>query len=70
LISLRNRIPARVVTVERGRLLTRIALDAGGHVIESVITTRSSHLLELAAGDTVEALVKANEMSVMPEPRS
>lgn len=67
LISLRNRIPATVVQIERGRLLTRVVLDFDGHRIESVITTRSSHALQLAIGDAVEGLVKANEMTVLPE---
>jgi molybdate transport system regulatory protein len=67
LISMRNRIPGIVTAIERGRILTKVTLDAAGHNIESVITTRSSHLLELAVGDTVEGLVKANEMTLMPE---
>jgi molybdate transport system regulatory protein len=68
LISMRNRIPAQVVSIERGRLLTRVVLDAAGYSIESVITTRSSHALALDVGDIVEGLVKANEMTVMAGP--
>ena len=67
LISLRNRLPAIVTAIERGTILTRVTLDFNGHAFESIITTRSSHVLELAVGDAVEALVKANEMTVMPE---
>lgn len=67
LISMRNRIPATVAAIERGRLLTSVTLDADGHRIESIITTRSSHALELAVGDTVEGLVKSNEMTLIPE---
>jgi molybdate transport system regulatory protein len=70
LISMRNRIPATVAAIEHGTLLTRVALAFGGHRIESVITTRSSHALALAVGDAVEGLVKANEMSVLPEARA
>lgn len=66
LISMRNRIPATIVGIERGRLLSRVTLDADGHRIESIITTRSSHTLALAIGDTVEGLVKSNEMTLMP----
>jgi molybdate transport system regulatory protein len=68
LISMRNRIPARVVSIEHGRLLTKVILDAAGHRIESIITTRSSRLLALGVGDTVEGLVKANEMTVLAGP--
>jgi molybdate transport system regulatory protein len=70
LISLRNRIPAVVTSVERGRLLTKVELQIDGHALVSVITTRSSHLLQLAVGDQVEGLVKANEMSLAWEPAS
>lgn len=67
LISMRNRLPATVTAIERGRLLTKVMLDFNGYTIESVITTRSSHTLALAVGDVVEGLVKANEMTLMPE---
>jgi molybdate transport system regulatory protein len=67
LISMRNRMMSSVTAIERGKLLTKVTLDFNGHVIESVITTRSSHALDLAVGDRVEGLVKANEMTLMPE---
>lgn len=70
LISLRNRMPSQVVAVETGTLLTRVVLDFDGHSIASVITTRSARLLDIAVGDRVEALVKANEMSVLDAPPS
>lgn len=67
LISLRNRLPATVTAIEHGTLLSRVVLDFNGHAFESIITTRSSQALSLAVGDQVEALIKANEMSVMPK---
>ncbi len=67
LISMRNRIPCRVMSIERGKLLTRVALDFEGRRLESVITTRSSHALGLAVGEAVEGLVKANEMTLAVE---
>jgi molybdate transport system regulatory protein len=67
LISMRNRIPCTVTDIERGKLLTRVALDFQGRKLESVITTRSSHALALAVGDMVEGLVKANEMTLIAE---
>jgi molybdate transport system regulatory protein len=68
LISMRNRIPAKIVAIERGQLLAKVTLDTDGHIIESIITTRSSHALALAVGDTVEGLVKSNEMTLMQKP--
>jgi len=67
LISMRNRIPGTITAIEHGKLLTRVTLDFQGHAISSVITTRSSHALNLAVGDTVEGLVKANEMTLVTE---
>lgn len=67
LISMRNRIPCTVTAIERGKLLSKATLDFQGHAIESIITTRSSHALSLAVGDEVEGLVKANEMTLVPE---
>ncbi|NDI87567.1 TOBE domain-containing protein [Undibacterium crateris] len=69
-ISLRNRMPGQVVMLEQGRLLTRVRLalqDVPGVCIESVITTRSAQAMQLAIGDQLEALVKSNEMSMMPQ---
>ena len=64
-ISMRNRIQATVREIERGQILSKVVLETGGHRLQSIITTRSTHALELAVGDLVEALVKANEMSVV-----
>lgn len=65
LISMRNRIGASVVAIERGSILCRVVLQADGAQLVSIITTRASHALSLVCGDRVEALVKANEMHVV-----
>lgn len=66
MISMRNRMPCIVTGIEPGWLLTRVLLDFDGHAIESVITTRSAAALGIEVGIEVEALVKANEMTVLP----
>ncbi|MFZ6849972.1 TOBE domain-containing protein [Undibacterium sp. RuRC25W] len=71
-ISLRNRIPGRILDIETGKILTRIVIVvegltnevANGVMISSVITSRSTHRLRLAIGDQVEALIKSNEMTI------
>ena len=65
LISLRNRLPARVRAVEKGQVLAKVTLDYQGVDVVSIITTRSAERLDLEAGDAVEALVKANEMTIL-----
>jgi molybdate transport system regulatory protein len=67
LISLRNRLMSRVKQLDKGAVLTRALLDYHGHEIISIITTRSAERLRLAVGDEVEALIKANEVTVVAE---
>jgi molybdate transport system regulatory protein len=64
-ISLRNRIPVVVRSIERGDILSAVELDYAGRALQSVITTRAVDRLQLVAGDAVEALVKANEIALM-----
>lgn len=65
LISLRNRMKCTVRSVERGQLLSKINLNFQDYELSSAITSRSVDSLNLAPGDEVEALVKANEVSLM-----
>lgn len=66
-ISLRNRMAARVESIRRGKLLSEVRLDYRGHPVTSVITTRSVERLQLAPGDAVEGLVKANEVTLLED---
>lgn len=68
LISMRNRLPCRLVSIAPGSVLTKVVLEVGGHILTSVITSRSAQRLSLAAGDIVEALIKANDMHVVAAP--
>lgn len=65
LISMRNRMKCTVQHIERGALLSKISLQFQKYIVTSAITTRSVDALQLAIGDEVEALVKANEVSLM-----
>lgn len=66
-ISLRNRIAARVESIRKGKLLSEVRLDYRGRPLVSLITTRSAERLELAPGDAVEGLVKANEVTLLED---
>ncbi|MEC7783928.1 MAG: TOBE domain-containing protein [Bacteroidota bacterium] len=61
-ISLQNRIPASIVSVEKGALLTKLKLqsDAGGLI--AIISTDSASRLELQEGKKVIAMIKLNEV--------
>ena len=65
LISLRNRLLVRITQIDKGAVLTRALLDFHGQPLVSIITTRSAHRLALEVGDEVEALIKANEVTVV-----
>lgn len=65
LISLRNRMLATVKQVRSGVILGEVVLDYRGYSICSIITTRSIRRMDIKQGDEVEALVKANEVSLM-----
>ncbi len=65
-ISLRNRMPGKIVHLEIGKILTRIlfVLD-GNYTVSAVITSRSARTLGLILGDQIEGLVKSNEMTLV-----
>jgi len=65
MISMRNRMKCTIQQIERGVLLSKISLKFKGYIVTSAITTRSVDSLDLKVGDEVEALVKANEVSLM-----
>jgi len=65
IISMRNRMKCIVQHIERGELLSKINLKFQEYIVTSAITTRSVDSLDLKIGDEVEALVKANEVSLM-----
>jgi len=65
LISMRNRMKCIVQHIETGEILSKIILQFQTYNITSAITTRSVKALDLKIGDEVEALVKANEVSLM-----
>jgi len=62
LISLRNRFTATVLGIEHGTIMSAVKLDYCGMPLTSIVTTRGAVRLNLAVGDVVEGLVKANEM--------
>jgi molybdopterin-binding protein len=64
-ISMRNRMKCIVQNVDRGELLSKVTLQFNNHTITSAITTRAVDSLQISKGDEMEALIKANEISLM-----
>lgn len=65
LISLRNRINTTVSAVRSGVILSEVVLVYGAYTLSSIITTGSIKRLDIKPGDSVEALVKANEVTLV-----
>ena len=66
MISLRNRFFTTVREVRSGAILSEVVLDYRGHAVSSIITTRSIRRLDIKPGDRLEAMVKANEVTLLP----
>lgn len=64
-ISLRNQFPSKVISIEKGQVLSEIKLDYKGLNLTSIITTQSCHDLNIQIGDLLTALVKSNEIMLM-----
>lgn len=61
-ISLQNKIAGTILSIEEGKLLSRLELDSPLGRVVSIITTHAVHQLELKAGEKVFAMVKTNEI--------
>jgi molybdate transport system regulatory protein len=67
LLSIRNVLAGTIRELEIGEVLARVRLDLALQSIDSVITRRSALRLGLAPGMRVDALIKANDMRILPE---
>jgi molybdate transport system regulatory protein len=67
MISLRNRVQTTVTQVRSGVILSEVLLDYRGQRISSIITTRSIKRLDIKAGDEIEAMIKANEITLLEQ---
>ncbi len=64
MLSYSNQLSAKVVSIEKGKLLARILLDISDNRVESMITVSSTERLGLEVGDQVTALIKSTVLSV------
>jgi len=64
-VSIRNRLPGTVASVDQGTAMTVVKIDlADGGVLTSAITSESAADLSLTAGMPVTALVKSTDVSI------
>lgn len=64
LLSLRNRIRGKVSEIRHGAILSEVVFEYQGQSLRSIVTSRAVKCLDLDEGDEVDALIKANEVSL------
>jgi molybdopterin-binding protein len=64
-LSTRNRLPGKIVGIEKGQAATRVALQVEDNHVVALITTESAEELGLEIGQQVTALVKATDVMVL-----
>ncbi|MDX2302714.1 MAG: TOBE domain-containing protein [Microscillaceae bacterium] len=63
-ISIQNRLPCLVKSVQRGKILSRVLMQFDAFSLAALITTEAWEALNLHIDDQVWALVKANEVMI------
>ncbi len=63
-LSCRNRLGCTIRAIETSPVLAKLTLDYRGTTVVSIITTRSAEALGLQVGDSVEGIVKSNEITI------
>jgi len=61
-VSIQNRITGVVTQIEKGVLLTKVTIKTRVGDIESIISTRAVHELNIQQNDSVVAMIKLNEI--------
>ena len=64
-VSGRNQLVGRIEEVQISGLMAEITISIGGQRITSIITSRSAREMQLKAGQTVAALIKATEVMIL-----
>jgi molybdate transport system regulatory protein len=64
-LSYSNQLPATIVSIENGKLLSSILLYVNGNEVQSFITLSSSLRMNLQKDDEVTLLLKASELFVL-----
>ena len=65
--SIRNRLPGIIEKILSDKVVSEIVIRTAAGTVTSIITTDSVTRMNLKDGDTVFAIIKANEVSVEKE---
>jgi len=61
-ISLQNRIPGKIASIEKGSLISKLTIKTKVGEITAVISTSAVELLNMLQGMEVTAMIKTNEI--------
>ncbi|SFV67205.1 TOBE [hydrothermal vent metagenome] len=64
LLSLENRLKGTVVSIENGEILSSICLDIEGFLVESIISTESTKMMNLQIDDIIVVLINSADISI------
>ena len=64
MLSARNQIPATIKSVKLGNIMAEVIMSVGGVELVAAITRGSAEQLNLKAGDSVKAVIKATEVLI------
>ena len=64
-VSGRNQLVGRIESVQISGLMAEVRISIGGQRITSIITARSAREMQLKAGQTAAALIKATEVMIL-----
>lgn len=63
-VSIRNRLPCEVVSVNEGGILAHVVVACAGSRMHAVISARAARELELGPGKLAYALIKATDVAL------
>jgi molybdopterin-binding protein len=66
-IGIRNRLPGTIEKIISDKVVSEVVIRTAAGTVTSIITTGSVERMNLKAGDTVFAIIKATEVSVEKE---
>ena len=64
MLSARNQLAATVKSVKLGNVMAEVVMSVGDLELVAAITRGSAEQLDLKAGDTVKAVIKATEVLI------
>ena len=63
-VSLQNKVPGKIIDIEKGELMSKIIVDTAVGNIVAVISLDAVLQLNLQVGETVSAMIKTNEIMI------